>query len=512
MRHHGSPVGRRGPRVRIGLYSGLVSTDSTDLDLRRALARLVRRLLDEPTGTRGVGSLIVEHLGSEAGGYPVLTEELASWELANLQLALDAMLARPGWGARVVGIAGAGKRFSMLSLGDLIQCDEGAMGGHFALGPPEYVTAPAGPGRTIPCLEFAVLLVASPQGPACLFVRRAEQHGPVASLAVQAVAQDRALAGTILADLRVLMLEHDVYRGQAITVEVDPHGGSSVAFLERSPMPAADLVLPDGVLDRIERHLVAPTRHRAALVASGRHLSRGLLLWGPPGTGKTHTVRYLTGLLADATIIVLSGGSLGMVGAFAGLAKRLAPSVVVLEDVDLVAQERAFGPFGSSPVLFELLNEMSGLGDDADVAFVLTTNRPDTLEPALAARPGRVDLAVEIPLPDDDARRRLLDLYGRGLDLRLADPEAVVARTAGVTASFIRELLRVAALAAMEAGGSTVTDEVLGAALDEMMSDRSALTRVILGGQPSSVPALPEHHAWLTGGGGGVQVFGVEEG
>jgi ATP-dependent 26S proteasome regulatory subunit len=72
--------------------------------------------------------------------------------------------------------------------------------------------------------------------------------------------------------------------------------------------------------------------------------------------------------------------------------------VIVLEDVDLVAQERMFGPFGSSPVLFELMNEMDGLEDDADIAFILTTNRPDALEPALAARPGRVDLAVELPL------------------------------------------------------------------------------------------------------------------
>ena len=142
-----------------------------------------------------------------------------------------------------------------------------------------------------------------------------------------------------------------------------------------------------------------------------------------------------------------------MVGAFATLAKRLAPSLLVLEDVDLVAQERTFGPFGSSPVLYELMAQMDGLGDDADVAFVLTTNRPDALEPALAARPGRVDLAVELPLPDGEGRRRLLELYGRGLDLGVKDVDGIVERTNGVTASFIKELLRRAALAAAEADG-----------------------------------------------------------
>ena len=67
---------------------------------------------------------------------------------------------------------------------------------------------------------------------------------------------------------------------------------------------------------------------------------------------------------------------------------------LVLEDVDLVAADRSFGP-GGSPVLFDLLDAMDGAAADADLLFVLTTNRADLLEPALAARPGRVDVAVE---------------------------------------------------------------------------------------------------------------------
>ena len=166
--------------------------------------------------------------------------------------------------------------------------------------------------------------------------------------------------------------------------------------------------------------------------------------------------------------------------------------------MDLVAQERTYGPFGSSPVLFELMNEMDGLGDDADIAFVLTTNRPDALEPALAARPGRVDLAVELPLPDDDARRQLLQLYGRGLDLELKDPESVVRRTGGVTASFVKELLRRAALAAAEGGRTAVTDEDVGLVLDELLSETSALTRVLLGAAPPGGGAAPDPHDWMT--------------
>ena len=152
---------------------------------------------------------------------------------------------------------------------------------------------------------------------------------------------------------------------------------------------------------------------------------------------------------------------------------------------------------GSSPMLYELMNQMDGLGEDADIPFVLTTNRPDALEPALAARPGRVDLAVALPLPDDEGRRRLIELYGRGLDLELADVELVVRRTSGVTASFVKELLRRAALLAAEAGRATVRDEEVQAVLDDLLAETSTLTRVLLGGERGTGGSVPGPYEWL---------------
>ena len=147
------------------------------------------------------------------------------------------------------------------------------------------------------------------------------------------------------------------------------------------------MVLPDAVLGRVERHALGVAAHRDALLAAGQHLKRGLLLYGPPGTGKTHTTRYLLGQMTGYTRLVLTGRALIGVGAVTELARDLQPAVVVLEDVDLVAEDRSMGP-ASSPVLFDLLDAMDGAAPDADLLFLLTTNRADLLEPALAARPG----------------------------------------------------------------------------------------------------------------------------
>jgi ATP-dependent 26S proteasome regulatory subunit len=178
-------------------------------------------------------------------------------------------------------------------------------------------------------------------------------------------------------------------------------------------------------------------------------------------------------------VILLAGPSIQFVSEAAQMARALQPALVVLEDCDLVAESRDHFP-GAQPLLFAVLEALDGLSDDADVAFLLTTNRVDVLEPALAQRPGRVDLAVEVPLPDEGARKRLIALYARDLTFSAAALDRAAARTNGTTASFAKELIRRSVLIAAEAGRAA-TDDDLDHALDEMLSEAESITRSLLG-------------------------------
>ena len=153
------------------------------------------------------------------------------------------------------------------------------------------------------------------------------------------------------------------------------------------------------MLDTIERQVVDVAGTATGCSRAGQHLKRGLLLYGPPGTGKTHTVRYLLGRTDGVTDRRAHRGRAA--ADRRGLLGRAHPGAVDGRRGGRRPDRR--GPRharGQHPLLFQLLNEMDGLGEDADVVFLLTTNRADLLEPALAARPGRVDQAVELGLPD----------------------------------------------------------------------------------------------------------------
>jgi cell division protease FtsH len=437
---------------------------------------------EAPATESAFAAVIRAHLGADPATLPTVSDTHEVTDQPNLQLALDDWLGGPGRSFQALGVASEYKRIGGLGLGDLLAPAGGLLRAGPAIGPVEWVTVRLDGGRTVTCLQFGLLLVRDGDDRFALLVRGPSNYGMERNVQVEVMAADRERARRLLAELRAGMAERNVYRGRVISLLAHRYGPPSVRFHELPVVAREDIVLPEGLLERLERHTVGFSRHRERLLAAGRHLRRGILLHGRPGTGKTLTATYLAGRMEDRTVVLVTGREVGMLRRSCELARLLAPSMVVLEDVDLVAEERTEQSPGQTTLLFELLNEMDGLPGDADVVVLLTSNRPELLEPALVARPGRVDLAVEVPLPDPAARRRLFELYGRGLVLRVDGLDRLVARTEGVSPAFIRELLRKAALLAVGPGEEIVVeDRHLDQALHELVVGGGELTRRLLG-------------------------------
>ena len=426
--------------------------------------------------------LLREHFGESPDKLHTLAEKVPPRDHANVQLAIESVLLKDNE-VREYGFT-IGHQFLTPSLAMLAAQSKGGMmgGSQFDEGPIEYINIPIGNDRVMPCIKNGLFVTQWDGEPLALLVAGpAREFHPMAMVTLDVMASRQEVADSLLRELRNAMRKQNVFRGQVISL-VEARGVPEVKFHSLPDVSRDNIILPQGLLDRVERQTVRFSQLADQLRASGRHLKRGILLHGPPGTGKTLTAMYVAKAIKDRTVLVLTGQGQAMIEQSCAMARALQPAIVILEDVDLIAEERTQPGQGcSSPLLFELLNQMDGLGDDADVLFLLTTNRPDILEPALAARPGRIDQAIEVPLPDAECRRRLLQLYSEGLRIGEVDLEQIVQRTGGASAAFIRELMRKAALFAADEASETVENSHFDTALHELVVDGGALTQKLLG-------------------------------
>ena len=249
------------------------------------------------------------------------------------------------------------------------------------------------------------------------------------------------------------------------------------------PVQREDVILPEATLKLLDRNVLNFVGSRAQLRRLGQSTRKGILLYGPPGTGKTHTIRYLASNLPGHTTLIITAAQVALLAAI----HESRPPAAAGDGRDRGcrshrARSRRDGAC-EELMLNELLNEMDGLKQDADILFVLTTNRPEQLESALASRPGRIDQAIEVPVPDDIGRRKLVQLYGKGLPLGDAVVSEAAQRTKGVSAAFIKELMRRVAQASIARdGGATVESADIGEALDDMLFTGGKLNVKLLGG------------------------------
>lgn len=330
---------------------------------------------------------------------------------------------------------------------------------------------------------FALLL-----SPGTNFGRPQGVHVEVAVAPGETGAQ---LSRQLLDSIENLVRQTKSYRGKVLSLEAaDRYSGHSGAIKVHKlrNVRREDVVLPAKTMQLLDRNIGDFIKQREHLQKLGMPIKKGLLFYGPPGTGKTHTIHYLASQLPDHTTLLITAEQVGLLDHYFQLARFLQPAMIVIEDVDLIARarEQMYGPCDES-LLNKLLNEMDGLREDAAILFVLTTNRPENLEAALASRPGRIDQAVEFPLPDEQGRRQLVKLYACGLPLSENIVDVIVKKTDRASAAFIKELMRRSAQFYLQSGdGGTLKLEFLDSALEEMLFSGGSLNVKLLGGAASN--------------------------
>ncbi len=444
---------------------------------------------------RSVDKLIQAHFGPVSLGQVTITERNFPFRVrADLQKAISSLFQD---GTKVLHFCGVRKEYTHEGLG-LSDCMVASS--HPAVSvPPQYEEIDVGDAEPVPCLKTGMWFLEKNDLRYVVLLSPAGKYGQITGVQFQ-IATVNHPRGTAIAQEFFRALEDSVsraesYRGKVLSLESSEHsytGESTGITVHRLRKVERDeVILPPETLELLDRNVIRFVGQRARLAAFRQATKKGLLFYGPPGTGKTHTIHYLAHALPGHTTLLISAEQVGLLDEYMTLARLLQPSIVVIEDADLIARNRTdMGSPCEEVLLNKLLNEMDGLKEDADILFLLTTNRPASIEQALAGRPGRVDQSIEFPLPDEAGREKLVRLYSRGADMSEEVVETIVRRTEGVSAAFIKELVRRVVQFHIERGGRSIELVDVDSALDEMLFRGGSLNLKLLGGSAAGSAAV----------------------
>ena len=208
--------------------------------------------------------------------------------------------------------------------------------------------------------------------------------------------------------------------------------------------------------------------------------SRGILLTGPPGTGKTLLCETIMNTL-DCTTIYVSSDKVdkrGDISEVYYLAKRLSPSIVIIEDIDtLGGLDRRDG--NTHPLFGEFLNCLNGVSSNEGVVTIATTNYPENLDLALTDRPGRFDLKISMDLPNPKARKYILLKYLEEFDYQKLNISKIVNKTEDLSGAYLREIVVTAYMISQERGGQ-ISDEILIEAADSVIEMKNNVNPITL--------------------------------
>lgn len=416
---------------------------------------------------------------------------------ADLQRAIDRLFAS---GATITHFCGVRKEYAHEGL-TLADCIAGSSHTPAVSVPPQYEEVDVGDEQPVRCLKNGLWFLQEGDYKFVVLLAPTGHYGSVTGMQFQiGTVNDHNGTRTTQAFFRHLedsVLKAESYRGKILSLEQHEHSyrgaSTGITVHQLRTVDREQVILPRKTLDLLDRNVIQFVRRREQLAEFKQATKKGLLFYGPPGTGKTHTIHYLAKALQGHTTLLISAEQIGLLSEYMTLARLLQPSIVIMEDVDLIARERTRMNSPCEEVLLnKLLNEMDGLKEAADILFILTTNRPEALEQALASRPGRVDQAIEFPLPDAEGREKLVRLYSQGMALSESVIERLVQRTEKVSAAFIKELMRRSVQFHLERNGAgQIEMDDIENALEEMLFSGGSLNLKLLGAEARDISGEP---------------------
>ena len=259
---------------------------------------------------------------------------------------------------------------------------------------------------------------------------------------------------------------------------------------ERPDVTFADVAGEDEAVEELEEireFLASPDKFHKV----GARIPRGVLLSGPPGTGKTLLAKAVAGE-ANAPFFSISGSEFMELYVGVGAsrvrelferAKKNAPAIIFVDEIDAVGRHRGSGIGGGNDereqTLNQLLVEMDGFDANTNVILIAATNRPDVLDPALL-RPGRFDRQVSVEAPDMAGRAAILKVHAQGKPLNDdVDLELVAKRTPGFTGADLANVLNEAALLTARSNAHLIDNRALDEAIDRVIAGPQKRTRVM---------------------------------
>ncbi len=284
------------------------------------------------------------------------------------------------------------------------------------------------------------------------------------------------LASKFLSDLEDYHYAHGPLRGAVFD--------ANLSFLPRESGASEKIVLPTEVEARISRHVTGFIEQIPRLELRGMSSNRGVILSGPPGTGKTLLVRSIIESAEMASVICVSPDMIkrGTIGQVYTMARKLSPSLVILEDIDSAGGLHR--KIADHPILGEVLQALDGIADNAGVFTLATTNYLENIDDALRDRPGRFERIITIPVPDLKTRKRLIKRlsseYGIGDWLDIC---WLAGATDGYTGDWLRNLMQTSLLIALQDGREDIGVSDVEDALTDIEENRMVAYK--------STPVLP---------------------